>query len=189
MGGGTQAESQVPGQVDEIEEIEEMMIPVNTEGPDVNAVILAAGQDAPLSDPSDEEMVEGRSAKPRKTQKKKVKRKLKKVMKKEDIKKEKEMKKRQYKSALVAFKAGQYTTYYKCAKDYSVSSSTLQRLHVSGKEYVGQGKINKVLTENEQIILSDHLKHMSSIGFGYTYNDLRLRIQELLRDVVRYIQE
>ena len=173
----------------EIEEVEEMMIPVNTGSPDVNAVMLAAGHDAPLSDPSvSDEETEG-SAKPRKTQKKKVKRKLKKVMKKEDIKKEKEMKKRQYKSALEAFKADKYTTYYKCAKDYGVSSSTLQRLHVSGKEYVGQGKVNKVLTENEQIILRDHLKHMSSIGFGYTYNDLRLRIQELLRDVVRYIQE
>ena len=108
-------------------------------------------------------------------------------MKKEEIKAEKELKMRQYKSALEAFKSGQFTSYYKCAKNYSVSSATLARLHVSGKMYVGRGKENKVLTESEQKILIDHLKYMTSIGFGYTYYDLRLRIQELLRDVVRYI--
>ena len=187
VGGDTQAVSQVPGQGGEIEEVEEMMIPVNTGSPDVNAVMLAAGHDAPLSDPSvSDEETEG-SAKPRKTQKKKVKRKPKKVMKKEEIKAEKELKMRQYKSALEAFKSGQFTSYYKCAKNYSVSSATLARLHVSGKMYVGRGKENKVLTESEQKILIDHLKYMTSIGFGYTYYDLRLRIQELLRDVVRYI--
>ena len=63
----------------QVEEVEEMMIPVNIGSPDVNAVILAAGHDAPLSDPSvSDEETEG-SAKPRKTQKKKVKRKPKKV--------------------------------------------------------------------------------------------------------------
>ena len=178
VGGDIQA--QVPGQVGEMQE---MMLTVTTGRPDVNAVILTA---APPSVPSASDEEDG-NPKPRSTQKKKVKRKLKKVMKKEEIKAEKELKKRQYKLALEACKANQFTSYYKCAKNYGVSSSTLKRLHLTGKMYVGRGKVNKVLTENEQIILSDHIKYMTSIGFGYTYYDLRLRIQELLRDVVRYI--
>ena len=176
--------SQLPGQVGEIQE---MMLPVNNGSLDVNAEILSPAPAHDTPHLSDEEPVEG-SDRPRNTKKKRVKRKLKKVMKKEEIRADKELKKRQYKLALDAFKANQFTNYNKCAKYYGVSSATLKRLHVNGKMYVGRGKVNKVLSEKEQLILTDHIKHMISIGFGYTYYDLRLRIQELLREVVRYIQ-
>ena len=88
---------------------------------------------------------------------------------------------RQYNLAIEEFKENKLNTYYSCAKKYGVSSSTLKRLIVTGKSYVGGGKMNKVLTESEQGMLRDHVKKTSD----YSYHDLRLRIQELLHTIVR----
>ena len=101
---------------------------------------------------------------------------------KEEKEANKELKMRQYNLAIEAFKDNKFHTYYSCAKNYGVSSSTLKRLVVSGKSYVGKGKMNKVLTEREQHLLRDHIKQTS----GYSYHDLRLRIQELLHTIVRF---
>ena len=100
---------------------------------------------------------------------------------KEDKESIKELKMRQYKLAIEEFKENKLNTYYSCAKKYGVSSSTLKRLIVTGKSYVGGGKMNKVLTESEQGMLRDHIKRTSD----YSYHDLRLRIQELLHTIVR----
>ena len=95
-----------------------------------------------------------------------------------------ELKMRQYQLAIEEFKENKLNTYYSCAKKYGVFSSTLKRLIVTGKSYTGSGRVNKVLTESEQQLLCDHLKEASRIGFGYTYYDLRLIIQELLQGLV-----
>ena len=101
---------------------------------------------------------------------------------KEEKEANKELKMRKYNLAIEAFKENKFHTYYSCAKKYGVSSSTLKRLVESGKSYVGRGKMNKVLTESEQHLLRDHIKQTS----GYSYHDLRLRIQELLHTIVRF---
>ena len=53
------------------------------------------------------------------------------------------------------------------------------------EEYVGQGRISKVLTIEEEEKLANHLKWMSQIGFGYTHSDVQDVVQELLAGVVR----
>ena len=155
----------------------EILVNVTPGNPKNDAVILSS---APVAPSPNKKSVEGRG---NLTGVKKKKRKSKKVER-EEKKANKEFKIRQYNLAIEAFKDNKFNTYYSCAKKHGVSSSTLKRLIVTGKNYVGQGKINKVLKESEQQLLCDHLKEASRIGFGYTYYDLRLIIQELLQGLV-----
>ena len=155
----------------------EILVNVTPGNPKNDAVILSS---APVAPSQNEKSDEGRGNLKGVNKKK---RKSKKVEK-EEKKANKKHKIRQYNLAIEAFKDNKFNTYYSCAKEHGVSSATLKRLIVTGKNYVGQGKINKVLKESEQQLLCDHLKEASNIGFGYTYYDLRLTIQELLQGLV-----
>ena len=104
----------------------------------------------------------------------------------EEIKAEKTKKKISYDEAIRAYKAGAFTSYRKCAEHYGVNNSVLRKYILSGTSYVGKGMVNQVLTDEELKDLRDHLVYMAEIGFGYTIYDLRLDLQQLLTDIVRY---
>ena len=104
----------------------------------------------------------------------------------EEIKAEKTKKKISYDEAIRAYKARAFTSYRKCAEHYGVNNSVLRKYILSGTSYIGKGMVNQVLTDEELKDLRDHLVYMAEIGFGYTIYDLKLDLQQLLTDIVRY---
>ena len=105
----------------------------------------------------------------------------------EAIKAEKATKKVKYDEAITAFKSGAFKSYKKCAEYYGINNSVLRKYILSGTSYVGKGMVNQVLTNEEQKDIRDHLIYMSEIGFGYTIYDLKLDLQQLMTDIVRYV--
>ena len=105
----------------------------------------------------------------------------------EEIKAEKATKKAKYDEAITAFKSGAFKSYKKCAEYYGINNSVLRKYILSGTSYVGKGMVNHVLTNEEQKDIRDHLIYMSEIGFGYTIYDLKLDLQQLMTDIVRYV--
>ena len=106
----------------------------------------------------------------------------------EEIKAEKTKKKALYDDAIRAYKNKAFKSYRKCAEHFGINNSVLRKFILSGTGYVGKGAVNQVLTNEEQKDLKDHLIYMSEIGFGYTTYDLKLDLQQLLSDLVRYVQ-
>ena len=108
----------------------------------------------------------------------------KKFEKKREIQARKEEKKRKFDSAIEAYKDKQFESIHACAKHFGVCHKTLKTFILEGRSYVGGGMQSKIFTAEEEAKLVEHIKWCKSVGFGLTYFNLQLLIQELLTAVV-----
>ena len=109
----------------------------------------------------------------------------KKIEKMQQIKAKKEERKQQYDLAISGYKDGKFENIHACAKHFGVNQTTLKKLIVSGRRYVGTGDVSRVLTLEEESKIVEHLKWCRSVGFGMTYHTLQSLFKELLSAVVR----
>ena len=128
--------------------------------------------------------IEAPTEKEKKREEKK-KRRNKKKEKEDEIKQNKFDKKRRYQEAVKAMKSGEYKSYHSCAKAFGVVDTQLKKYVLNGTSYVGKGCVSKIFTPEEEKQLKEHVIEQASYGFGYSYDDLRLCMQELLSEVCR----
>ncbi len=130
--------------------------------------------------------IEAPTGKEKKREEKK-KRRNKKKEKEDEIKQNKFDKKRRYQEAVKAMKSGEYKSYRSCAKAFGVVDTQLKKYVVNKTSYVGKGCVSKIFTPEEEKQLKEHVIEQASYGFGYSYDDLRLCMQELLSEVCRLV--
>ena len=92
----------------------------------------------------------------------------------DQMKAKKDDRRRKYNKAIAAYLQGKYDSYRSCATAYGVNHSMLRQFVLEGKSYTGAGPVSQVLNEEEEQELAEHIKVMSSLGFGFTYYDVRL---------------
>ena len=94
-------------------------------------------------------------------------------------------KKRQYEKAIAAYNKGDYKSYRSCAIAYGVTDTRLRQYILFGMSYTGCGLKSKVLNGEEERELAEFIKQQSRLGFGLTYYDVQLLVQELIMGVKR----
>ena len=92
----------------------------------------------------------------------------------DQMKAKKDDRRKKYDKAIAAYLRGKYDSYRSCASAYAVNASMLRQFILEGKSYTGAGPVSTVLNEEEEQELAEHIKVMSSLGFGFTYYDVRL---------------
>ena len=130
--------------------------------------------------------IEAPTGKEKKREEKK-KRRNKKKEKEDEIMQNKFDKKRKYQEAVKAMKSGEYKSYHSCAKAFGVIDTQLKKYVLNGTSYVGKGCVSNIFTPEEEKELKEHVIEQASYGFGYSYDDLRLCMQELLFEVCRLV--
>ena len=130
--------------------------------------------------------IEAPTAKEKKSAEKK-KRRNKKKEKVDEIKKNKFDKLKRYQDAMKAMKSGEFKSYHACAKAFGVTDHHLKKYVLNGTSYVGKGSVSNIFTPEEEKQLKEHVIEQASYGFGYSYGDLGLCMQELLSEVCRLV--
>ena len=87
---------------------------------------------------------------------------------------EKEKTKRRYSLAVAAYMDGQFQSLDLCAKTYKVKKTTLYRMIKDPeRQFVGSGNVSKVLTKEEEKMISDHVTERMQIGCGLDILQIR----------------
>ena len=95
--------------------------------------------------------------------------------------KENKEKKERYRAAAAAWGTGQFPTLRACAKSFGVDSAILHRgLLDTGGLFPGRGQFSTILKKTEEEMVANHVRQMATIGYGVTWEGLRLLLQELL---------
>ena len=92
----------------------------------------------------------------------------------------KDMRQQQFNKAKKDYLRGTFKSLHTCAKFYKVPYSTLYGMVQNDGVYSGSGRKSNVLSSDEELLVTKHVKWRASVGCGLTWSGLQKLVQEIL---------